>query len=302
MARIIGVHGVGNHRPGERADQASRQLSSIWRRHLASRSPDVHAVEVAYYADLLRIPGRQGADDLDNLPAEVEQMLRIWLESLDLPTQGRQGWGTWPLRQALAWVAERRGLSPHLVNLFVATFFREVSIYLNPNDDSARTAARERVVQTLRAADAEVVIAHSLGSVVAYEALWACPDVSIDLLVTLGSPLALPHAVFPKLFPTPVKDRGARPPGVARWVNLADPGDLVAVPPFGVSRRFADVDIDEHSIAHAFDFHLVSNYLSCARLASTLIEHSLRSGRPQSSGSRVAENKQLPPAQPRTAR
>lgn len=277
MTRIIGVHGVGNHRPGETAEQAARQLSTIWRRHLSAKLPDICTVDVAYYADQLRTPGRQGIDDLDNLPADAEQMLRTWLESLELPTQGRQGWGTWPLRQALAWVAERRGLSPRLVNLFVATFFREVATYLRPTDDSARTAARERVVHTLRAGGANVVIAHSLGSVVAYEALWACPDVPVDLLVTLGSPLALPHAVFPRLRPAPADDRGARPPSVARWVNLADPGDLVAVPLFGVSRRFADVDVDEHSVAHAFDFHLVSNYLSCTRLESALTEHLGRS-------------------------
>ncbi|WP_340687871.1 serine peptidase [Amycolatopsis coloradensis] len=278
MLQIIGVHGVGNHRPGETVEHAALQLSTVWRRHLSTGFPAIQSIDVAYYADQLRAPGRQGGDDLDNLPPEAEQMLRAWLESLDLPIQGRQGWGTWPLRQVLSWVAERRGLSPRLVNMFVATFFREVAAYLNPDDDSARTAARERVVHTLRSRHAKVVIAHSLGSVVAYEALWECQDVPVDLLITLGSPLALPHAVFPRLCPPPADGRGARPPGVARWVNLADPGDLVAVPPFGVSRRFADVDVDEHSVAHAFDFHLVSNYLSCARVASVLTEYSRRNG------------------------
>ena len=273
MHRIIGVHGVGNHRPGETADQAARQLSAVWQRRLAMNLPDISNVNVAYYADQLRVAGRQGADDLDNLPEDAERMLRLWLESLEPPLDGRQGWGTWPLRQALAWVAERRKLSPRLVNLFVTTFFREVATYLNPADDSARTAARERVIETLRGGEARVVIAHSLGSVVAYEALWACPDVEVDLLVTLGSPLALPHAVFPRLRPAPEGNRGARPPGVTRWVNLADPGDLVAVPRHGISRRFVGVEVDEHSVVHAFDFHLVSNYLSCAKLVSTLAEH-----------------------------
>ncbi|MFE5564856.1 serine peptidase [Amycolatopsis japonica] len=273
MSRIIGVHGVGNHRPGETPEQAGRALSAIWQRHLSDHLPEPCVVEVAYYADHLRTPGKQGTDGLDNLPEDAEQMLRTWLESLDLPVQGRQGWGTWPIRQALAWVAERRRLSPHLVNLFVATFFREVATYLGRTEDPARTAARDRVVRAIREKETNVVIAHSLGSVVAYEALWACKDVQVDLLITLGSPLALPHAVFPRLRPAPADDLGARPPGVARWVNIADPGDLVAVPRFGVSRRFSGVDVDEHSVVHAFDFHLAANYLACDALASVLSEH-----------------------------
>ena len=273
MTRILGVHGVGNHRPGETVAEASTQLSTIWRKHLSANLPALGPVDVSYYADLLRAANRQGIDDLDNLPEDAEQMLRSWLGSLDLPVEGRQGWGTWPVRQALAWVAERRKLSPRLVNLFVAKFFREVATYLDPADDSARTSARARVVESLQTGNTKVVIAHSLGSIVTYEALWTCPEIEVDLLVTLGSPLALPHAVFPRLRPAPENDRGARPPGVARWVNLADPGDLVAVPRFGVSRRFADVDVDEHSVVHAFDFHLVSNYLSCPRLVTTLAEH-----------------------------
>ena len=36
-------------------------------------------------------------------------------------------------------------------------------------------------------------MAHFLGTVVAYEALHAHPDLHVHLLVTLGSPLALPR-------------------------------------------------------------------------------------------------------------
>ncbi|QUQ64605.1 serine peptidase [Kutzneria sp. CA-103260] len=274
MTRIVGVHGVGNFRPGETAEKAAQNLSNFWHRRISMNLPSIsaEAVEVAYYADQLHTPGRQGADDLNNLSAEAEEMLRAWLETLDAPTGISQGWGTWPLRQTLGWLAERRHISPRLLELFVTRFFSEVATYLNPNSQ-ARVKARDRVVEALRRHHPNVVIAHSLGSVVAYEALWACPEARLDALITLGSPLALPHAVFPRLQPVPQNDRGARPPGVARWVNLADPGDLVAVPRFGVSRRFSGVDLDEHSLVHTFDFHLVSHYLTSTRLISTLNEH-----------------------------
>lgn len=98
----------------------------------------------------------------------------------------------------------------------------------------------------------------------------ARPDLKIDLLVTLGSPLALPQAILPRLRPTPADGRGARPPGVARWVNLADPGDIVAVPKGGISRTFEGVDTDEHTVIGAFDFHLAKNYLAHQRLGEIL--------------------------------
>ncbi|MDX8146932.1 serine peptidase [Lentzea sp. BCCO 10_0061] len=268
MTTIVGVHGVGNYRPGETPEQAARSLSTVWSARLARHELGLRAVEIAYYADVLRAQGRQGSDDLSTLPDQAEQLVRLWLNELGLPPGTGQGWGTWPIRQALAWIAEQRKLSARLLELFVATFFREVAAYLR--EPAMREHARARVVRSLTARRPSVVIGHSLGSVVAYEALWACPEVPVDLFVTLGSPLALPHAVFHRLDPAPLDERGAKPPGVARWINLADPGDLVALPAGGISRRFDDVDGDEHDVVHAFDFHLVSNYLKCKKLGDEL--------------------------------
>ena len=118
-----------------------------------------------------------------------------------------------------------------------------------------------------------MVLAHSLGSVVTYETLWHNDDLEVDLLVTLGSPLALPHAVFPRLDPAPSDGVGCRPPNVKRWVNIADVGDLVAIPAGGVPRRFTGVAADHASVIHAFDFHLVANYLGCAPLVAELSAH-----------------------------
>jgi hypothetical protein len=51
--------------------------------------------------------------------------------------------------------------------------------------------------------DTRVVIGHSLGSVVVYEYLCHDRPPSVELLVTLGSPLGIPNVVFDKLTPTP---------------------------------------------------------------------------------------------------
>jgi hypothetical protein len=278
MARVLGVHGVGNLRAEMTPEQAAHNLAGIWHKHLCRGGVGLRPhddVVVAYYAALLHPPGRQGAGagGLDDLPADAEDMLWAWLTEHDLPTGTARGRGTWPLRQALAWIAERRHLAPHLVELFVATFFREVAAYLRTTEGGARHAAREQVAEAIHDHNPQVVLAHSLGSVVAYEALWAHAELHVDLLITVGSPLALPHAVFPRLVPAPENGLGARPPGVRRWINLADPGDLVALPPQGISRRFHGIDLDDQSVIHAFDFHLVANYLANQRLAQILHSH-----------------------------
>jgi pimeloyl-ACP methyl ester carboxylesterase len=73
-----------------------------------------------------------------------------------------------------------------------------------------------------------VLIGHSLGSVVAYEALCANPDWRVHTLLTLGSPLGVPELVFDRLTPRPQNGCGAWP-NVQCWVNIADNGDIVAL-------------------------------------------------------------------------
>lgn len=96
----------------------------------------------------------------------------------------------------------------------------------------SRILARTEVANAIAAANRHgrtVVIAHSLGSVVTYETLHAYPQLHVAHLITLGSPLALPHAVFDRLLPAP-RPRGAGLANTGRWTNIADVGDLVAVP------------------------------------------------------------------------
>ncbi|MFI6288652.1 serine peptidase [Streptomyces sp. NPDC051018] len=282
--RVLGVHGVGNHYAGATSAEARAKLAATWARNLA-RGPFAAWVPqcdltVAYYADLLREPGGQSVDEvtLDQLDPETEALVRLWLDEQGLPEEVPQGWATWPLRQALGWVAARDRLAPSMVEAFVARFFSEVATYLGEPDGRPRVAARAAVALALTEHTPRVVIAHSLGSVVAYEALWEHQGAPVDLLITLGSPLALPHAVFPRLLPAPVGHSGSRPPSVRRWVNIADVGDLVAIPKGGVARAFTGVSADHHDPIHAFDFHLAANYLRCDPLARILREEMARPG------------------------
>jgi pimeloyl-ACP methyl ester carboxylesterase len=75
--------------------------------------------------------------------------------------------------------------------------------------------------------DTRVVVAHSLGTVVAYRALANGLDRNVNTFVTLGSPLGT-DMVFNGLKPAPVDGKGAWPGNVRRWVNVAAVGDKAA--------------------------------------------------------------------------
>jgi hypothetical protein len=271
--RIIGVHGVGHWESGRSPEELRTALRADWAENLAAGSPIAPLpfdLDIAYYAHLLNnghIAQGPASDELDDPLAR--SMLADWLDELGAPEPVMQGSLTLPLRHTAAWVATRFSLDGRLTGLFIRIFFAEVARFLRAADEPMRLAAREEVADRIAEHRATVVVAHSLGSIVAYEALHAHPELAVDLLLTIGSPLALPKAVFDRLIPGPARadtERrafGVRPPGVQRWVNIADPGDPVAIPPH-LARSFHGInngdDVTE-SVHHSYGFHLARNYL-----------------------------------------
>jgi pimeloyl-ACP methyl ester carboxylesterase len=74
------------------------------------------------------------------------------------------------------------------------------------------------------------VVGHSLGSVVAYEALCSLPGHGVRALVTLGSPLGIRALITERLEPPPAGGIGVWPGGPdLAWTNVADEGDVVAL-------------------------------------------------------------------------
>jgi hypothetical protein len=279
MTPIVGVHGVGNYVPGQPADKVAARRSAHWATSVATGlgiRPDALDLTVAYYAPLLhaREPtGQAAALDpdraLDTLDPDTDALARSWLQALDLPEVTVQGRLAVPLRHAVSAAADRFSLNGRLTKLFVAVCFPEVARYLAADDAPARVQAREHVATTIADRRARVVIAHSLGTVVAYEALHARPELKVDLLITLGSPLALPGAVFHRLQPHPGGGTGLCPVNVRRWVNISDYGDPIAIlRPF--KTYFPDVSLDLTESVGLFDFHRAARYLACASLAATL--------------------------------
>ena len=115
---------------------------------------------------------------------------------------------------------------------------------------------RERVwarIDAVVGPDTRVLVGHSLGSVVAYNALRRNPDWSVDTLVTLGSPLGQ-EVVRSQLDPPLSPSGGDGWPGsVRRWVNVAAIGDRAAavhrLAPL-YDERIEDVRVDNGHRAH----------------------------------------------------
>ncbi|MEU6369938.1 hypothetical protein ABZ876_30455 [Streptomyces sp. NPDC046931] len=281
--RIIAVHGIGNSFGAglsrSRTEELRAQKAALWARHLSNGlgvTPDRIDLDFAYYADKLATgPAAQGVGSDDVLDDPLAQMmLEEWARELGAPDEAAQGHVAMPLRALSSWVARRFDLAEGPLRVFLRMWCGEVAAYLRAHDAPQRRAVREEVAERLARHRPRIVIAHSLGSVVAYEALHAHPELRPELFLTLGSPLALPRVVFDRLVPAPRADgrtpRGAGLPGRTRWVNIADPGDPVAVPPL-LSRFFDGVDLDHTTvISGLFRFHHATNYLQSATSAATI--------------------------------
>ncbi|WP_327286853.1 hypothetical protein [Streptomyces sp. NBC_01198] len=282
---VAGVHGIGNHGylKAARGDLpgATAAIGADWEQWIARGLQAVGGdvvepgpVPVAYYADCLFRGEAMGAEDPARLTPFGQELLAAWIEEVRLAQEGAeavplapQGRLTLLLRSMTQWFTERYGRQA--LRIVTATV-GELAAYFDPDTPDTRTQARERVAGMLRRYQPRVLLAHSLGSVVAYEALCDQPDLGVELFVTLGSPLAMRSVVFDRLIPAPA-DRGPKPPGAAAWVTVADRGDPVAVPRHGISRRFHDVTRDHETSIHLIDPHRAKQYLRCRELAAEIL-------------------------------
>ncbi|MGW7291741.1 serine peptidase [Streptomyces xiamenensis] len=279
MSRIVVVHGVRNYQRALSPHTAQDTLAAAWAHKLALGYKDARLehltpprITAAYYGHHLNDPEAQGSgDDLDRLTFDEQQAVLAWLHAVGLPSEPAEGqsWGGLPLRQTLDLVARRRGIAAQTLARIAVALLPEVYSYLS--SPTRRAAARREVAQAVEASGADIVVAHSLGSVVAYEALHEHPKLGVSTFITLGSPLGLPGAVFDALDPAPVRGRGQCPPGVTQWTNIADAGDLVALPRH-LGDRFPVTTHQELHLAIA-DFHTLGMYLASGLTAAAIAPH-----------------------------
>ncbi|MEV4619047.1 hypothetical protein AB0J74_10135 [Asanoa sp. NPDC049573] len=280
MARVVLVHGIGQQFTGPESMLAG-WLPPLRDGLTLAGAPTLLSAEdvaAAFYGDLFRPPGRPLGSDgsppytaADVTAAEADLLMLWWAEaatvdpavvSPDARTLARTPRSVQAALRALAGSAFFAGLS---VRMMVADL-KQVARYFADADTRQEVGARLRA---RIGPETAVVIAHSLGSVVAYEALCAEPDHGVRALVTLGSPLGIPNVVFDRLVPGPVGGLGRWPGGAGLvWTNIADQGDVVALVKdlrvgFGPKVRGHLVDNGTHA-------HAVSSYLSAPQAGAAV--------------------------------
>jgi hypothetical protein len=260
MPRIIGVHGVGHQFSGE--NMLLQQWLPALRDGLKrSDGPTIQGDDLAcaFYGDLFRSNAKGApipdfiADDLNpdeqmllqlwwEQAANTDQMVRAPSEAtkVGVPLSIQRGLNALMQSSFFAGIAER------------ALIFDLKQVYRYLHDSEIRSAARKRIEDRIDS-ETRVIIAHSLGSVIAYESLCANPDWPVTDLITLGSPLGIRHLIFDKLEPNPQQGIGAWPAGLRRWVNISDVRDVVALnkklnPVFAPS--VSDVSVNNGAKSH----------------------------------------------------
>ena len=129
-------------------------------------------------------------------------------------------------------------LIPHIANERMELHLRDLRRYLRNRNDIAEHTRQMLKMPLRAAAEAKrpiLLIAHSMGSVIAWDSLWQMAhngrdNVSVDLLLTMGSPLGQ-RFIQRRLQGSGQKGDRRFPGGIHRWINLSAIGDLTALDP-----------------------------------------------------------------------
>jgi hypothetical protein len=264
MTRVVGVHGMAQEQKTRPA------LYNLWYPSMrggieifAGRDAVMPTFELAFYGDVFLTDDAQGkpvakraasATALGQLGPPDDDEFRFLTEAVAEVTAeaGDEAKGVARVPEALQPLARRltRRFSGSLVLTFI-TALRQVRLYLEDED----IAGRVRTIVT-DAIDHEtrVLVTHSLGTVVAFDALSRKDSPDVDTLITLGSPLAM-RAVWSRLA---LRLGDASCPHVRRWVNIFDAADPVAAAG-AVSRLWRKAE--DFTVENGKEPHDVASYL-----------------------------------------
>jgi hypothetical protein len=233
---ILFIHGVSQQDFIDRP----QDLESIWRDHLRTgliqfSDVDVESIisrtRLAFYADITN-----PASNAEPIQSEAAS---YFYEELISELEGNPPTQAWYHSEILSGTLRTIDNSSLLRSTIGEALLRAVSleatIYLDNKD--VRKKVHQRALEACDGSHhVDLVVGHSLGSVVAYD-LIKSGAITTRGLVTLGSPLGS-NAFRRRLNPCPAKLKGR----ISTWHDVRDPLDLVA---------FQRINITELSAEHA---------------------------------------------------
>jgi len=234
MSDVVAIHGIFMNR------RSRAEMTRVWRDSMVRGLQNVRysragslEVECAFYGYLYN-DGKAAADasyQLSDLEPGLEQELFLAIgDAAEKDVQGNDGadddqaqkvWLPDPLQRAIRQI-ERHGIFDGVAATSIR-LVKQVGRYFRDQDFAQQVRDELSVAMETKP---RVLVAHSLGSVIAYDWLRRQPATSLTSLVTIGSPLGfrgIRRALHPDL------DKSLPPaPGVPAWVNIAAAQDAVA--------------------------------------------------------------------------
>jgi hypothetical protein len=256
-------------------------LSDALKKKNLSLASDLQ-IEFPYYGDeldrfvaLSNLPlvteiTSRGDDTTDDLIAFQSQLVDEMIKKAEVPDElvdeefGPRTTERGPLNWE--WVqAGLRALDRHtgLSGPILAAFTRDVYLYLKV--DACRKAVNDIVIASM-STEPTVVVAHSLGTVVAFDVLRRHnAGTNVPLLITLGSPLGIMqirNAFRPLKYP----------PGVQGWFNAYDERDYVALYPLDQNNFALTPAIENYGAVQNQPpgRHAIVDYLSNEKVADRI--------------------------------
>lgn len=267
--KVVGVHGIAQEQVGP------HQLETRWAEALAdglelatkpAPPPPRPAFEMAYYGDLfttdadqgLRVTkGTAGPSWLDLGKLSSDEVAFLEDVGADIPVDEKApNKGFVAVPDVLLPLTRRlcRRFDGWLVLALVSELI-QVHRYLV--DDELAEQVRATVLEKIRHG-CDVLVGHSLGSVVAFETLALHPELEAGTLITFGSPLSM-RTVANRLRADADPTASGLPGSVRTWVNVYDKSDPVAGA--GVVSRLWSAAKD-FEVENGKEPHSITRYLS----------------------------------------
>ncbi len=244
MSKVVMVHGAFNELwgPNEiRSRWVPALRDGLWHHDATIDDDDV---AICFYGDLFR---------RDPEAADAEAFARSRAGVAEMLAELGDGLGLDALSQAAS----------------EAAFDRTVDMITTMTTVPDLLASIRSRIDAVVTDETRVVIGHSLGSVVAFNALRRNPTWPVHTFITLGSPLGQPM-ITDQLDP-PLAEAGGWPGSVQRWVNVAAVGDRAAAVHCladVLDPRIEDVRIDNGHRAHDPEPYLNAAVTGAAVLAA----------------------------------
>ncbi|MGD9489474.1 MAG: hypothetical protein AB7W47_15755 [Calditrichaceae bacterium] len=244
---VIGIHGLNNKPP--------RELLHLWWKQAIQEGlarighhEELFTLEIAYWANLLHPePLNPNIKDAKNLLYIEAPYVRGNPDSVKVKPNLKKKRMLDKIERRLdeMFFDEDSFLNYDFISdLIIRNMFKDLDIYYNrdcPVKTNFGLCAREAI--RIELADLLIrhrnkkilLIAHSMGSIIAYDVLTqVVPDIQIDTMITIGSPLGLP-SIQKKIFEEQGKEyrvekQVSTPENIQKnWYNFSDLDDKVAI-------------------------------------------------------------------------